>query len=133
DAPPRPLHNRPATPRSVRHVAPSRAVPPPSVAATDPTHTRSDCLLIPTAGDRCFAGACIPSPGRSAGCPPHDRPQRVLPFPAVRGEWGHFSGRYRTHLSQAHLGDHALETGSGDRTRRGSAQILIHDLDLAPT
>src|SRR5215831_11959823 len=78
---PHPSHIRQATSRSVRHVLPSRAGPPPSVVAADPVHIRSNYLSIPAASDRCFVAACTPFLDRSIGCPLHDRlpPASAIP------------------------------------------------------
>src|SRR5678815_1892754 len=58
---------------------------------------------------------------------------QLLPLPTVPGESRYFSGCHRAHLPQAHLCDHALETGPSHCSRGRSAQIFIDDLDLAPT
>src|SRR5215471_5034365 len=78
---PRSSHSLLGTPQSVHHAWPSHAVPPPSVAAVDPVHIHSDCPSNQAASDHCSAGACIPSPGRSEGYPPHDIPPPAFASP----------------------------------------------------
>ena len=57
---------------------------------------------------------------------------QLLPLAAVAREAGDLPGGHGAHLAQADLRDHALEPRAGDRPGGRPAQVLIHDLDLAP-
>ena len=57
---------------------------------------------------------------------------QLLPVPAVAGEARHFPRRDRADLAEANLGDHALEAGAGDATRRRATKVVVDNIDLPP-
>jgi hypothetical protein len=57
---------------------------------------------------------------------------QLLPLPAVARKAGDLPRGHGPHLAQADLRHHALEAGTRHRPGGRSAQVLIHDLDLAP-
>src|SRR5262249_7999147 len=56
----------------------------------------------------------------------------LLPVTAVAGEAGNLAGGDGADVSEADLGDHALEAGTGDVAGSGATEIVVHDFDLAP-
>jgi hypothetical protein len=58
---------------------------------------------------------------------------QLLPLPAVARKPGDFSCRHRTDMAQTDFRHHTLESRAQDGSGSRSAQVFVHDLNIAPS